>query len=383
MTDRTADIAFIRGEMEERRDPPGSTVGAVGWVRQNLISSIPNTLLTLVSIYLLYVVLPPLIRFLFIDAVWDGAGRADCLEENLHRPVGACWPFVTAKIGQFIYGFYPIDQRWRVNITFILGAALLVPLLIPSLPWKRENAIAFFGVFPVVAFFLLVGGGFTGLEHVETRQWGGLLVTLVVAVTGIVVSLPLGVVLALGRRSQLPIVRFMSVIFIEFWRGVPLITVLFFATYMLPLFMPAGWTIDGLLRALVGVALFSAAYMAEVIRGGLQAIPKGQYEGAMALGLGYWKMMGLIVLPQALKLVIPGIVNTFIGLFKDTTLVMIVSIFDFLGQLRAAFSDPNWSTPVTLFTGFAFAGIIYFCFCFGMSRYSLFVERRLNTGHRR
>jgi general L-amino acid transport system permease protein len=249
-------------------------------------------------------------------------------------------------------------------------------------PYKALNALLFFGVFPVVAFVLLVGGVF-GLQHVETRTWGGLLVTLVVAVTGIVVSLPLGILLALGRRSRLPIVRTFSVIFIEFWRGVPLITVLFFATYMLPLFLPNTWTIDGLLRCLVGVALFSAAYMAEVVRGGLQAIPRGQYEGAMAVGLGYWKMMGLIVLPQALKLVIPGIVNNFIGLFKDTTLVMIVSIFDFLGQLRAAFADPNWATPSTLFTGFAFAGIVYFFFCFGMSRYSLFVERRLSTGYRR
>jgi len=254
--------------------------------------------------------------------------------------------------------------------------------MIPRIPYKGINAILFFGVFPVFAFFLLVGG-VLGLEHVETRAWGGLLVTLVVAVTGIVVSLPLGVILALGRRSQLPIIRTLSVLFIEFWRGVPLITVLFFATYMLPLFLPAQWSIDALLRALVGVALFAAAYMAEVVRGGLQAIPRGQYEGAMALGLGYWKMMGLIVLPQALKLVIPGIVNTFIGLFKDTTLVMIVAIFDFLGQMRAAFADPNWSTPVTLFTGFAFAGIVYFVFCFGMSRYSLFLEERLNRQHRR
>ena len=383
MTDHTADSAFIRGAMVDRLDPPAATVGVVGWVRANLFSSIPNTLLTLVSIYLLWLVIPPALRFLVVDAVWRGEGRVDCLEETVKRPVGACWPFIQAKFSQLVYGFYPESQRWRVDITFILGAALLVPLMIPSLPGKRENAIAFFGVFPIVAFFLLVGGGFTGLEHVETRQWGGLLVTLVVAVTGIVVSLPLGIVLALGRRSQLPIIRLLSVVFIEFWRGVPLITVLFFATYMLPLFLPNGWTIDGLLRALVGVALFASAYMAEVIRGGLQAIPKGQFEGAMALGLGYWKMMGLIVLPQALKLVIPGIVNTFIGLFKDTTLVMIVSIFDFLGQLRAAFSDPNWSTPVTLFTGFAFAGLVYFFFCFGMSRYSLFVERRLNTAYRR
>jgi general L-amino acid transport system permease protein len=374
--------AFTRREMVERLAPPASTVGFVGWVRHNLFNGWAGTLLTLVSIYLLWLVIPPVLRFLVVDAVWTGTSRDDCLVEKVGREVGACWPFVWAKLTQFIYGFYPWDQHWRVNLTFAIAVVLLVPLLIPSAPFKRENAIAFFGVFPFVAFFLLVGGVF-GLEHVETRSWGGLLVTLVVAVTGIVVSLPLGILLALGRRSQLPIVRVLSVTFIEFWRGVPLITVLFFATYMLPLFLPNNWTIDALLRALVGVALFAAAYMAEVVRGGLQAIPKGQYEGAMALGLGYWKMMGLIVLPQALKLVIPGIVNTFIGLFKDTTLVMIVSIFDFLGQLRAAFADPNWSTPVTLFTGFAFAGLVYFFFCFGMSRYSLFVEKRLNTAYRR
>ncbi len=209
-----------------------------------------------------------------------------------------------------------------------------------------------------------------GLVPVDTRAWGGLLVTLVVAVTGIVVSLPLGILLALGRRSELPAVQAFSVIFIEFWRGVPLITVLFFATYMLPLFLPGGLTINGLLRALIGVALFAAAYMAEVVRGGLQAIPKGQYEGAAALGLSYWQTMGQVVLPQALTLVIPGIVNTFIGLFKDTTLVLIVAIFDLLGQIRASFTDPNWATPTTLFTGFAFGAIVYFIFCFSMSRYS-------------
>jgi general L-amino acid transport system permease protein len=214
---------------------------------------------------------------------------------------------------------------------------------------------------------------------VETRLWGGLLVTLVISFTGIVGSLPLGILLALGRRSDLPVVRSASVVFIEFWRGVPLITVLFFATYMLPLFLPGNWKIDGLLRVLIGVILFSAAYLAEVVRAGLQAIPRGQYEGAMALGLGYWRMMGLVILPQALRLVIPGLVNSFIALFKDTTLVLIVAIFDLLGQLRAAFSDPNWATPVTLFTGFAFAGMIYFVVSFAMSRYALFTEQRLNA----
>ena len=253
---------------------------------------------------------------------------------------------------------------------------LLLPLLIPRAPYKITNAVLFFGVFPVIGYFLLVGGAF-GLPYVETRSWGGLLVTLVVAVTGIAASLPLGILLALARRSELPVLRIGAVIFIEFWRGVPLVAVLFFATFILPLFLPPAWEIDGMLRVLVGVSVFAAAYMAEVIRGGLQAVPRTQYEGAMALGLGYWRSMGLVVLPQALRVSIPGIVNIFIGLFKDTTLVLTVAIFDLLGQLRAAFADPNWSSPSTLFTGFAFAGAIYFLFCFGMSRYSLFLERRL------
>jgi general L-amino acid transport system permease protein len=322
-----------------------------------------------------------LLKFLVVDAVWDGASRVDCLPEKVGRDVGACWPFIAAKFRQLLYGFYPIEEQWRVNLTAALGVVLLVPLLMPSVRYKVVNSVLFFGVYPVVGFILLVGG-LPGLPYVETRLWGGLLVTLVIAVTGIVASLPIGIVLALGRRSDMPAVRILCVIFIEFWRGVPLITVLFFATYMLPLFLPVGFAINSLLRVMIGVMLFAAAYMAEVVRGGLQAVPRSQYEGAIALGLGYWRMMGLVVLPQALKLVIPGIVNTFIGLFKDTSLVLIVSIFDLLGQLRATFSDPNWAAPSTLFTGFAFAGIVYFCFCFGMSRYALWTERRLNPAGR-
>ena len=276
-----------------------------------------------------------------------------------------------------MYGFYPVSEQWRVDVIYVLGAVLLVPLLVPSVPHKGLTAIVFFGAFPVLSFFLLLGGVF-GLQHVETGVWGGLLVTLVISFTGIIFSLPLGILLALGRRSQFPITRTICIVFIEFWRGVPLITVLFFATYMLPFFLPSDWRIDGLARVLIGVVLFAAAYMAEVVRGGLQAIPRGQFEGAMALGLGYWRMMGLVILPQALRLVIPGIVNSFIALFKDTTLVLIVAIFDLLGQLRAAFADPSWATPVTLFTGFAFAGAIYFAGSFGMSRYALFMERRMN-----
>jgi general L-amino acid transport system permease protein len=237
----------------------------------------------------------------------------------------------------------------------------------------------FAGIGVVIAAMGLDHGGFA---VVDTRLWGGLLVTLVVAVTGIVGSMPIGIALALGRRSTIPLIRIFSITFIEFWRGVPLITVLFFATYMLPLFLPGNFTVDGLVRALVGTAIFSGAYMAEVIRGGLQAIPRGQGEAASALGLSWWKTTALIVLPQALRHVIPGIVNSFISLFKDTTLVSIVALFDLLGSLRASFADPVWATPSTLFTGFAFAGMIYFAFCFGMSRYSQFVEHRLNA-HRR
>jgi general L-amino acid transport system permease protein len=236
----------------------------------------------------------------------------------------------------------------------------------------------------VVAFATVTGIAAIdfSLEPVDTGDWGGLLITLVVAITGIVVSLPLGIILALGRRSEMPVIRVLCTIFIEFWRGVPLITVLFMASVMLPLFLPAGVNFDNLLRALIGVMLFSAAYMAEVVRGGLQAIDKGQYEGADAVGLSYWQKMRLIVLPQALTHVIPGIVNTFIGLFKDTTLVSIVGIFDLLGAGQSAIADAAWSTPVQAITMYLYVGIIFFVFCFGMSRYSIYMENKLGKSRR-
>jgi general L-amino acid transport system permease protein len=262
--------------------------------------------------------------------------------------------------------------------TAVIVSALLF-WLTGSIRAVATNLAIFVAIAVVIAIMGLDRGG---LPEVDTRLWGGLLVTLVVSVVGIVASMPVGIALALGRRSTIPLIRIFSIAFIEFWRGVPLITVLFFATYMLPLFVPAGFTIDGLMRALIGIALFAGAYQAEVIRGGLQAIPRGQAEAASALGLSWSKTTAFIVMPQALRLVIPGLVNSFIALFKDTSLVSIVALFDLLGQLRASFSDPVWSTPTTLFTGFAFTGIIYFLFCFGMSRYSLFVENRLNA-HRR
>jgi general L-amino acid transport system permease protein len=505
-----SDIAassFVRQDLVPERAAPIKTTGFVGFVRSRLLNSPTNILLTILGILLLWFTVVPGLKFLLVDAVWTGKDRNACLAENAGHTVGACWPYIQAKFSQLVYGFFPEPERWRVNLTFILAALLLLPLLIPRAPAKGLNAGLFFLAFPIVAFFLLRGGGLSGfgiswcagllsgladsigdggrgltragdasaiigpllklfgmllvllstvisyvawpltlirdsiqassrpvwtdfaataafvslavfvlnggtragwrplvvtlgvfagaafviaamgLDHgglplVDTRLWGGLLITLVVSVTGIVASMPVGIALALGRRSTIPLIRIFSVAFIEFWRGVPLITVLFFATYMLPLFMPAGFTIDGLVRVLIGIALFAGAYMAEVIRGGLQAIPRGQSEAASALGLSWAKTTGLIVMPQALRHVIPGLVNSFIALFKDTSLVSIVALFDLLGQLRASFSDPVWATPTTLFTGFAFTGMIYFAFCFGMSRYSLFVERRLNA-HRR
>lgn len=376
----------IRTEEAPRLPAPVSTTGLIGWMRQNLFSSVSNTILTFVGLYIAWLLFAPLIQFSLIDAVWTGEDRKACLAAEGSSHVGACWAYIKAYLPQFIYGRYPAEEVYRVNIVYGLFALLLIPLAIPSVPFKKLNAILFLVVFPIIAYFLLTGleiGENEILPIVETSVWGGLLVTLVIAITGIVASLPLGVLLALGRRSDMPIVKLFSVIFIEFWRGVPLITVLFMSSVMLPLFLPDGVTFDKLLRVLIGVTLFSAAYMAEVVRGGLQAIPKGQYEGAMALGLRYWQMMRLIILPQALKMVIPGIVNTFIGLFKDTTLVLIVGMFDLLGQIQFSFTDPSWSTPVQGHTGYLFAAIVFWVFCFGMSRYSIFMENLLYTGHKR
>jgi len=354
--------------------PPASQVGVIGWLRNNLFSSPLNTVLTFISVYVIYVVVPPVIHWAFLAADWVGESREDC------NSGGACWVFIAARFNQFMYGFFPIDQRWRVDVAAILLAITIVPLMFEKTPGRKWLAVFVLFAYPVIAFFLLAGGSF-GLSSVETPKWGGLMLTLVIAIVGIVASLPIGIVLALGRRSDMPIVRSFCVAFIELWRGVPLITVLFMSSVMFPLFMPEGVNFDKLLRALIGVMLFSAAYMAEVIRGGLQAIPKGQYEAAQALGLSYWRMMGLIILPQALKLVIPGIVNTFIGLFKDTTLVLVIGLFDFLGIVQAAATDPKWLGYAV--EGYVFCAFVYWLFCFGMSRYSMHLERKLETGYRR
>jgi len=381
------DLSFVRAEMVAAQPAPLRERGLVFWLRKNLFATPADTVLTLIGLFIVALVVPPIVNWAFIEARWTGLGRDVCatVAQGGIQPdgwSGACWAFVGAKFEIFMFGRYPIDERWRVMLVAAMFVLLLIPLLVPSAPRKGLNAILFFFVFPVVAFFLLVGGTF-GLRHVETSLWGGLLVTMVLSFVGISVSLPLGILLALGRRSQMPIVKLVCVIFIEAVRGVPLVTVLFMASVMFPLFLPAGVNFDKFLRALVGVSLFASAYMAEVVRGGLQAIPKGQYEGADSLGLGYWQKMRLIVLPQALKLVIPGIVNTFIGLFKDTSLVSIIGMFDLLGIVRQNFSDANWASPQTPMSGLVFAGFVFWIFCFGMSRYSIFMERRLDTGYRR
>ena len=375
--------SFVRSEPVPAMPPPSRDRGLVGWLREHLFSGPLNIILTLLSLLLLWWIIPPLLNFLIFDATWSGDDRAACIATPERPRVGACWAFVIERIIFFVYGFYPINERWRVDTFFALLAVGIVWLLASWAPNKRAAAVYFFLVLPVVSVMLLLGFAPLGLSYVPTSLWGGILVTVVVSAVGIVFSLPLGVILALGRRSTMPAVRLLSIIFIEFVRGVPLITVLFMASVMLPLFVPESWSPDKLLRALIGVALFAAAYMAEVVRAGLQAIPRGQYEGAQALGLSYWKMMGLIILPQALRITIPNIVNSNIALFKDTTLVFIVGIFDFLRTIEAARIDPKWATPVTSTTGYAFAAIFYFLCCWMMSRYAKSVERRLATGYRR
>jgi general L-amino acid transport system permease protein len=354
--------------------PPGKVFGPMAWMRNNLFDGWFNTLLTLVAVYLIYLIIPPLLEWAIFKASWVGTTQADCNKE------GACWVFIIQRFGQFMYGYYPAEFRWRVDLTVLLAVIGVAPLFIAKVPKKGYYGLGFIILYPIIAYFLLHGGAF-GLENVATSQWGGLMLTLVIAVVGIAGALPLGILLALGRRSNMPAVKVVCVTFIEFWRGVPLITVLFMSSVMLPLFLPEGMNFDKLLRALIGVILFQSAYVAEVVRGGMQAIPKGQYEAAAAMALGYWRTMGLVILPQALKMVIPGLVNTLIALFKDTSLVIIIGLFDLLNSVKQASADPKWLGMAT--EGYVFAALVFWIFCFGMSRYSQYLERKLDTGHKR
>lgn len=353
---------------------PVKTVGMLAWMRANLFSSWLNTLLTLSAVYLIWLIVPPLLQWAVIDANWIGTTRSDCTKS------GACWVFVQQRFDQFMYGYYPSEMRWRVDLTVASAVLGALPLFLKAFNRKAVYGLCFLLVYPVAAFMLLKGGAF-GLPVVATSQWGGLMLTLVIATVGIAGALPLGILLALGRRSDMPAVKVVCVTFIEFWRGVPLITVLFMSSVMLPLFLPEGMSFDKLLRAMIGVVLFQSAYVAEVVRGGLQAIPKGQYEAAAAMGLGYWRAMFLVILPQALKLVIPGIVNTFIALFKDTSLVVIIGLFDLLNSVKQAAADPAWLGMAS--EGYVFAALVFWIFCFGMSHYSRSLERKLDKGHKR
>ncbi|MDW6003918.1 amino acid ABC transporter permease [Vibrio mangrovi] len=354
--------------------PPTNTTGVFGWMRKHLFSSVFNSALTIVLAYLAFTGLYHLIDWALIKADWVGETRDACSKE------GACWVLINVRFNQFMFGFYPEAELWRPKFFYATLAILIALLAYPKTPKRGWLALFTLTAYPVLMAGLL-HGGLLELPVVETYKWGGLLVTLVLALVGIVASLPIGVLLALGRRSHMPVIRSLCTVYIEVWRGVPLITVLFMASVMLPLFMSAGSETDKLVRALIGVTLFSAAYIAEVIRGGLQAIPKGQYEAADSLGLSYSKKMGLIILPQALKITIPSIVNTFIDLFKDTSLVLIIGMFDVLGIGQAANTDPNWLGFST--ESYAFVALVFWVFCFGMSRYSIWLENKLHTGHKR
>ncbi|GHA17279.1 amino acid ABC transporter permease [Devosia pacifica] len=379
MADRS--LTYVRTEMAEALPPPKSTTGISAWMRENLFSSPANSLLTIVGLALIIWLAIPIWNFLVADAVFsdpEGLRGEACRFEG----VGACWIFIQARFSFFIYGFYPPEEIWRINLMFLIGVILMIPLLAPRAPFTRTAAVLFFLVFPFVAFFLMAGG-ILSLESVPTNRWGGLTLTLIISLIGIIVSMPVGILLALGRQSRLPVIKGFCIAFIELWRAVPLITVLFMASVMFPLFTPQGMQPDVLLRAIIGICLFESAYMAEVVRGGLQAIPRGQSEASFALGLSKPKTVALITLPQALKHVIPGIVNTFIALFKDTSLVSIIGIFELLNTVRAASSDIAWQFPTDAVTGYIFAGFVFWLFCFGMSRYSIYMENRLHTGHRR
>ena len=358
-------------ELKTAKEPPLSERGAIAWIRHNLLSSPFNIIFTVFSIAILYIIIPPLVNWFILEADFVGSTKSDCGGD------GACWVFIREKFNMFIYGFYPESEVWRANLT--MAIAFVSIFLIASEKTAKKIKIALILALPIISIVLLSGGYF-GLPHVETGQWGGLLLTLVIATVGIVLSFPIGVLFALGRQSKLPIIKTLSIFYIELIRGVPLITVLFMASVVLPLFFPEGMDFDKLVRALIGITLFQAAYVAENIRGGLQAIHSGQYEAADSLGLGYWTKMRLVILPQAIKVAIPNLVGSFISLFKDTSLVMIIGLFDILSMVKLTANDRDWLGMST--EGFVFVALVYWIFNYTMSRYSKNLEKKLNTDNR-
>ena len=354
----------------EERKAPSNTKGVTRWVHENLFSSPLNVALTLLGVMILAIVIPPFLKWAYINANFVGSTREDC------NGGGACWVFIRMKIDMFMYGFYPSSMRWRVNTVYVLFFALIAAFKFLKSPMAKVVLAHLY----FIAGFILVHGGLFGLESVATDKWGGLMLTILVAAVGIIAAFPLGVILALGRASHLPIIKSISVTYIEFIRGVPLITILFMSSIILPLFFPEGVSFDKLLRALIGIAMFEAAYIAENIRGGLQSIPKGQYEAADAIGLSYWQKMFLVILPQALKVAIPNLVGVSIALFQDTTLVLIIGLFDLLAMVRLSAADSYWLGYET--EGYVFVTFIFWFFCYSMSTFSQKLEKRFNTNLR-
>ena len=359
--------------VSESLPPPTTATGPVAWVRDKLFSSPLNTVLTLLSVWLLLMTLPPLVEWGLINAHFTAATSAEC-----RASPGACWAFIGQKYRFILFGIYPYDEQWRP-----LLAAIILTSLIGVSCMRRFWKPRLVGIWAVglTLVGILMWGGVFGLTYVENTNWGGLPLTLILATFGVAFAFPLGVLLALGRRSRMPAIKTICVVYIELIRGVPLISLLFMSSVMLPLFLPEGFTIDKLLRAQIAIIMFAAAYIAEVVRGGLQAIPKGQYEGADSLGLSYWQKMGLVILPQALKIVIPPMVSLFIAVFKDTSLVVIIGIFDLMNATKTSLVDPAWRG--FSIEAYLFISAIYFVFCYSMSKYSQQLEKQLATGHKR
>lgn len=350
--------------------PPVTSVGVIGWVKKNLFNGWFNSFLTLVTLYFFYKVIPPLLEWMFIDSVWTTTGK------GCRKAAGACWSIITENLRFIIFGFYPYDQQWRPLIAMFL----LFGLLFYSRDrrhWNRPLGYAW--VLGLFAMGLLMKGGGFGLSPVESTKWGGLPLTLLLSFFGLTAAYPLGVILALGRQSRMPVIKTLCVLYIELIRGVPLISLLFMGSIIFPLFLPEGITINKILRAQVAIILFTAAYIAEVVRGGLQGMSRGQYEAAESLGLNYYLTMRLVILPQALKIVIPPTVGILISAFKDTSLVAIIALFDLLRTTQSVLSNPEWMgfSP----EAYLFIALLYFLGCFSMANYGRKLERELSTGH--
>jgi general L-amino acid transport system permease protein len=339
-------------------------------LNKNINSNWFNAVLTLLIIFVLIKNIPPLLNWLFIDADFIGASKEECSRE------GACWVFINVWFKRLMYGLYPNSEIWRINLSFLMLIGLVISAFFVPVKIKKYIIIFLLFIFPFIAINLISGGNF-GLEWVETAAWGGLSLTFIISIFALLFCFPVGMFLALGRRSSAPVIRYSSIGFIEFWRGVPLITVLFMASVMMPMFLPDGTYMDKLVRVIIAITLFEAAYMAEVIRGGLQALPRGQYDAGKSLGMGYWRMHLLVILPQALKLVIPGIANTFLALVKDTPLILVVGLLELVGMIDMAKSNPDWLGFAT--EGYIFAGVVFWIICFNMSRYSQRLEKKYKT----